>query len=136
VKDFAHLECELRRDVPANLRAIEEFIETFRERTTPMLDRADAFTAELLLREALTNAVVHGCHTEHGKQVRCSVRVKGRRMLAVIADDGDGFDWRAGRCISSTFASCSGRGIEILRRYASRVRYNDRGNVAAILKRF
>jgi serine/threonine-protein kinase RsbW len=136
MKDSARLGCDLRRPVPANLQAVEEFIEAFRQRTTLLLDPADSFTAELLLREALTNAVVHGCHTQQGKQVRCSVRLNGRRMLAVIADDGDGFDWRAPRCVSRTFASCSGRGIEILRKYATHVRYNDRGNVAAILKRF
>ena len=61
-----------------------------------LLDRVNCFAAELLLREALTNAVVHGCHAESGKQVRCSMRLKGRRLLIVVDDDGDGFDWRSG----------------------------------------
>lgn len=132
----ALLECDLRRVMPATLQAIEELLEEFRRKAAGLLDRVNCFTAELLLREALTNAVVHGCHAESGKQVRCSMRLKGRRLLLVIDDDGDGFDWRSARCVSGAFCDCSGRGIEILWKYADWVRYNDRGNIAAILKRF
>jgi anti-sigma regulatory factor (Ser/Thr protein kinase) len=129
-------ECELRKTIPATLQAVEELLEGFRNSTVSTLDRTACFAAELLLREALTNAVVHGCHAESGKQVRCSMRLRDRRLLIVVDDDGDGFDWRAARCISGVFSDCSGRGMEILSKYANRVRYNDRGNVATILKRF
>jgi serine/threonine-protein kinase RsbW len=132
----ALLECELRRTIPATLQAVEELLKDVRKSAASRLDRAECFTAELLLREALTNAVVHGCHAESGKQVRCSMRLRDRRLLIVVDDDGDGFDWRAARCISAAFSDCSGRGMEILSKYANRVRYNDRGNVATILKRF
>jgi serine/threonine-protein kinase RsbW len=132
----ALLECEFRRAIPATLQAVEELLADFRKTAATLLDRVDCFTAELLVREGLTNAVVHGCQAESGKQVRCSMRLKGRRLLIVIDDDGHGFDWRASRCVPGVFSDCSGRGIEILLKYANRVRYNDRGNVATILKRF
>lgn len=61
-----------------------------------LLSRANGFAPELLLREVLTNAVVHGCHTDPRKQVCCSLRVKGGRVLIAVEDTGDGFDWRAG----------------------------------------
>lgn len=132
----ALLECELRRTIPATLHAVEEFLEEVGKKAVSTLNRGDCFTAELLLREALTNAVMHGCHADSGRQIRCSVRLKNRRLLIMIDDDGEGFDWRAARHTSGEFSDCSGRGMRILRRYASRVRYNDRGNIATILKRF
>jgi anti-sigma regulatory factor (Ser/Thr protein kinase) len=94
------------------------------------------FAAELLVREALTNAVVHGCRKDPGKRVRCFLRVKGRAMLIAIADDGDGFDWHAALRREHDFPACSGRGIHILQAYADRIRYNDKGNTVTIIKRY
>ena len=63
------------------------------------------------------------------------LRLKGRRLLIAVEDDGDGFDWRAAWGNSADLSDCSGRGIEILRKYANHVRYNDKGNVVAMIKR-
>jgi anti-sigma regulatory factor (Ser/Thr protein kinase) len=130
---------EMRRELPATLQAAEEFIRDFQLRSRTLLDRADGFAAELLLREALTNAVVHGCRAVAGRQVRCSVRcavrVKGRRLLIAVEDCGPGFDWRAAWDKQAQLADCSGRGIEIFRKYSSGVRYNDRGNAMAVVRR-
>lgn len=128
--------CEMRCVLPARFEAVEEFIAGFRRKSQPLLNDAGGFTAELLVREALTNAVLHGCHADPGKQVRCWLRLKRRRLLLVVEDGGDGFDWRATRGRSANLADGSGRGIEILNKYASRVRYNRRGNAVAIIKRF
>jgi len=131
----ARVECELRASLPADLQAVEGFFVEFRRRSRTLLNRVNCFAAELLVREALTNAVVHGCHTDPRKQVRCLLRLKGRRLLIAVDDDGEGFDWRAAWSRSAALADCSGRGIELLRTYASHVRYNDRGNAVTILKR-
>ena len=132
----ARADCELRTALPATLEAIEKFCVEFRQRCQDLRDRAACFATELLVREALTNAVVHGCSADPGKQVRCAMRLNERRLFIAIEDDGDGFDWRAASRNAPAFPDCSGRGIEILRRYATRVRYNDRGNVVTMIKRF
>jgi serine/threonine-protein kinase RsbW len=132
----ARVECEMRCALPATLRAAEEFYVDFRRRSQTLLDGTSRFAAELLLREALTNAVVHGCHADPNKQVRCSLRIKNRRLLIAVEDDGVGFDWRAAWGHSANSSDCSGRGIAILRKYASRVRYNTRDNTVTIVKRF
>jgi len=132
----AGADCEMRRALPATLQAVEEFLVDFRGWSRGLLDRVNSFAAELLVREALTNAVVHGCHTDPGKQVRCSLRITRRRLLIAVEDDGDGFDWRAAWRNPAALSACSGRGIEILRKYANRVRYNDRGNAVTMIKRF
>jgi anti-sigma regulatory factor (Ser/Thr protein kinase) len=132
----AEVDCEMRITLPATLQAVEEFYIEFRRRSEVLLDRVNCFAAELLVREALTNAIVHGCHADPGKQVRCFVRANSRRLLIAVEDDGEGFDWRAAWCNSAAFPDTSGRGIEILRTYASRVRYSARGNLVTIIKRF
>ena len=128
-------DCEMRAALPASLQAVEEFFVEFRRENRSLLDSVNCFGAELLLREALTNAVVHGCHADPHMQVRCVLRLKGRRLLIAVEDDGDGFDWRLARDTSPNLSDCSGRGMEILRKYANHVRYNDRGNVVAMIKR-
>ena len=99
------------RSLPATLEAVEEFFVEFRRRSQALLDRVNCFAAELLVREALTNAVVHGCHSDPGKQVRCRLRLKGRRLLIAVEDDGEGFDWRAAPARPAGASDCSGRGI-------------------------
>jgi serine/threonine-protein kinase RsbW len=131
----SRVDCEMRRDLPATLEAVEQFIVDFRERCQALLDRKSFFGAELLLREALTNAVRHGSHADPAKQVRCRLRIKGGRLLIAVEDYGCGFDWRAAWNCRAALPDCSGRGVEILRKYASRVRYNDRGNAVTIVKR-
>jgi anti-sigma regulatory factor (Ser/Thr protein kinase) len=128
------VDLEMRRELPATLRAAEEFIEDFRRQSETLLARADRFEAELLIREALTNAVVHGCRVDPDKQVRCSLRLKDRRLLIAVEDDGNGFDWRAACCAPASPSDCRGRGLEILRKYSNGVRYNDRGNAMTIIK--
>jgi anti-sigma regulatory factor (Ser/Thr protein kinase) len=131
----ARVDCEMRMALPATFEAIEEFFTEFRRKGGALLGRVNCFTAELLLREALTNAVLHGCHGDPRKQVRCVARMKGGRLLIVVADDGDGFDWRGAFGEIAEVPDCSGRGLEIFRRYANHVRYSDRGNLVAITKR-
>jgi serine/threonine-protein kinase RsbW len=125
----------MRINLPASLDAIEKFFAEFRTNYRAALDCVDSFAGELLLREALTNAVVHGSQRDPRKLVRCVVRLKRRSLLIAVADDGGGFDWRAARGRLAESSDCSGRGTEILRKFADHVRYNGKGNVVAIVKR-
>ena len=51
------------------------------------------------------------------------------------ADDGEGFDWRSARSHEASTASSSGRGMEIFRTYATRVRFSRKGNVTTLIRR-
>lgn len=129
-------ECEMRAVLPATLEAIEGFFAEFRLQNRRLTTRAHAFGGELLLREALTNAVVHGCQEDPSRQVRCILRLGHGRLTIAVEDDGEGFDWRAATQRRTDDGKTSGRGMEILRAYSTRVRFNARGNSVAILKRF
>jgi serine/threonine-protein kinase RsbW len=135
VTNSARFECELHIVLPATLAAIEEFFVEFRRRAEALLERRNCFAAELLVREALTNAVVHGCGADPAKKVHCRLRLRRGRLLIVVADEGPGFDWRSARERTALEPDTSGRGMEIYYRYAQRVRFNEKGNAVAIIRR-
>lgn len=130
------IDFQIRACLPATLAAAEEFFAEFRNRLECTRQRSTRFEVELLVREALTNAVVHGSNCNAEMLVWCVVRMTGRRLLISVRDQGTGFDWRKAANNQADLTACSGRGMEILRRYATRVRFNRAGNSVAILKRF
>jgi serine/threonine-protein kinase RsbW len=51
------------------------------------------FEIEMALREALVNAVVHGCKGDSAKNVQCCIACDEERgILIVVRDPGPGFD--------------------------------------------
>ena len=54
--------CDFRAAIPATFDAMEKVFTEFRRHWKPLMPRGDCFACELLLREALTNAVVHPNH--------------------------------------------------------------------------
>lgn len=126
---------ELRAEVPATLIAIEEFLGQFRLWRANLSEIA-AFPGELLLREALTNAALHGSRGEPDKRVRCVVRLKPGRLVIAVRDQGVGFRWREVWGWVAPASASRGRGIEIFRHYASSVRFSSRGNGVTLIRRF
>jgi anti-anti-sigma factor len=124
----------MRTTLPATLQSIEGFFEEFRRRSLSVLSERACFAAELLVREALTNAVVHGCGADPGRQIRCALRLRGSRLFISVADDGEGFDWRGMRSNRAALPDTSGRGMEILHQYADHVRFNNKGNVVTMIQ--
>ncbi|MCX6598043.1 MAG: ATP-binding protein [Acidobacteria bacterium] len=127
--------CELRAELPGTLEAVDAFCQQFRSWYATAGDRDSRFGVELLLREALTNGVKYGSGS--GTPVTCVLRGGRRRLLIAVMDQGQGFDWRA--VLNRTpveITSTGGRGLEIYRRYADRVRFNSQGNSVVLIKRF
>jgi anti-sigma regulatory factor (Ser/Thr protein kinase) len=127
---------ELRVDLPATLEAIESFCVEFQLWRGLACADLNAFSSELLLREALTNSVVHGSAEDSRQRVSCVLRAKRGRLIVAIRNGGKGFDWRAAWDRRADSADTHGRGIEILRHYASAVRFNTAGNSVMLIQRF
>jgi serine/threonine-protein kinase RsbW len=125
---------EIRRSLPASLEAMEAVIAEICAACQE--ERLDRFATELLLREGLTNAVVHGCGCDAGQCARCVVRVRPGRLTIAVSDDGCGFDWKTVQARRAEDTADSGRGLAIFRAYATRVRFNRTGNAVALWKRF
>jgi serine/threonine-protein kinase RsbW len=90
--------------------------------------REPAFRVELLARECLNNAVLHGNRMAADKYVDFRLSV-GREWISLqIGDQGPGFDWRKARRQRVDTARSSGRGLQFCTLYAERVRFNRSGN--------
>ncbi|HWE52030.1 MAG TPA: ATP-binding protein [Bryobacteraceae bacterium] len=127
---------EWRAEVPATLEAIDRFCRAFQFWRADTCARLDSFSAELLIREALTNSVIHGCAGNRRKRISCILRVKPGRLLIAIQDGGGGFDWRSVWGRRSNASDTRGRGLEILNRYATSVRFSSAGNSVIVVKQF
>lgn len=100
------------------------------------------FAVQLMMREMLNNAVLHGSGGDASKTVRCNVDISDGSILIEIADEGKGFDWRgkypprvanlphpagdAGKLPTSSY------GMKIIDTYADEVCFNDKGNRHAL----
>lgn len=87
------------------------------------------FGMELVLRECLNNAILHGNRRDAAKRVYLGLRSRPPWILLQVADEGPGFDWRAMRRRGlPQDDSTNGRGLCIAQVYARRVRFNASGN--------
>jgi serine/threonine-protein kinase RsbW len=83
------LELSLRSEVGAILPFVETVMRLVRKCQWVPGKEEDI---EIALREALTNAVVHGNHEDPGKQVYVGCRGGTDEVSIVIRDEGQGFD--------------------------------------------
>lgn len=90
------------------------------------------FDADLLLREFMTNAMIHGNGLKPEKSVEVDFRVGPKWIVTRITDEGSGFSWRSKTRKVPEENETSGRGLAIGALYAHRVRYNKAGNQVTI----
>ena len=88
------------------------------------------FQIEMALREALANAVLHGCKADPTKRIECCVTCDEHRgILIVVRDPGNGFD--PAKVPSPTdeqnIFSDHGRGIYLINTLMDDVRYERNG---------
>ena len=96
-----------------------------------LIDRV--FAVELLLREFVNNAILHGNNADVSKRVQVRIRVGRKSIMLSIADEGVGFDWRERQCHVADESDISGRGLAIGMEYARKVTYNRTGNRVVLL---
>lgn len=95
------------------------------------------FEIEMALREALANAVLHGCKADPTKTVECFV--KGDReegILIVVRDPGAGFDPMSlpSPVESSKLGADNGRGIFLIQNLMDEVTHEQNGTVIRMRK--
>jgi DNA-binding response OmpR family regulator len=124
----------------------------------------DVESTRIALLEAVTNAIEHGslgitreekqaamragklrelyaeragCAPWRDRQVRIEYELTPTQVFYRIADEGDGFDWRAlpdSENPDNLFSGC-GRGIVVMRLSMDAVTFNERGNQVTLVKR-
>lgn len=129
------LRWRLARTLTPSLHDVDAVCAEVRRRLKDRTSAADWFGVELLLREALTNAVLHGAGAAPGRRVRCEVSVGPRKARVAVTDNGPGFDWRRALAAATPDTATSGRGLKIYVLYADRVSFNESGNRVVLERR-
>ncbi len=96
------------------------------------------FRLEVVLAEAIANAIVRGNRQDPDKFVQVSVRLRAPDIRIDVTDEGDGFDPAAvpEPLTPRQILEERGRGIFLIRHLADQVVFNERGNsICAILLR-
>jgi len=91
----------------------------------------DLFAIELALEETLTNAIKHGNDSDASKKVRFDCKLSHDRIYVRIEDEGAGFnpDTLADPREPKNQMVESGRGVLLIKHFATRVQWSGRGNV-------
>jgi len=90
----------------------------------------------LALQEALANAILHGCHNDAAKTVRCTIAIDPSCVEIVVQDPGSGFDpAQANHADPGANFSEHGRGILLIRSLMDDVDYRRNGSELHLRKR-
>ena len=125
-------------NIPAVVQAIDPVVEKVMWVVEQMgCAEGKEYEVELSLREALANAVVHGCSKDPNKQVNFIVACDiSRGMIIVVQDPGKGFDPKqlkspiVGECLYSEH----GRGIYLINHFMDEVRF-EKGGTEIVMKK-
>jgi serine/threonine-protein kinase RsbW len=99
------------------------------------------FGIEMAVREAVTNAMVHGNQEDEAKQVEVIFNCHGNELEVEVRDQGIGFDPSAvpDPTDPENLMKTSGRGIFLMRTFMDEIEYQARpegGTVVRMTKRF
>jgi anti-sigma regulatory factor (Ser/Thr protein kinase) len=131
--------CRLNMVIPADAAAVSSVCDGVMQVVRSMkLAAGKEFEVEIALREALANAIEHGCQGDPGKSIQCCVAAdESGDLVVVVRDPGPGFDParvpdpREG---SALFRD-GGRGIHLINEFMDEVRFAHDGREIQMRKR-
>lgn len=121
------LDITLRGDLNAIVPVVERIMAVVREMGCAA---GREFEIELVLSEALSNAIKHGIAGDPAKEIQCCVACDhDRGMLIIVRDPGPGFDPASipNPVVGQNIYSTGGRGIYLINRLADEVRFEKGG---------
>lgn len=120
---------ELCLTIPSRVSAIDPVCEQIRGLLARRHLEAMEFAVEILARECLNNAILHGNRGVAGARVNFGMRI-GRRLICLrVTDEGPGYNWRrVSRHGLPADTAVEGRGLMVASLYARRIAFNRRGN--------
>ncbi|MHC1701530.1 MAG: ATP-binding protein [Humidesulfovibrio sp.] len=124
----------LERTFRASHDEVESFIVDMRRHLSARGLGAGCFGLELMAREALGNAVRHGCKSDPSQSISARLSIGPDRVRLCVSDSGPGYDWRNTAICLPDPDSETGRGLCILKNYADTVEFNDAGNMVCVTK--
>ena len=129
---------EVEAWIPSEVKAISPLV----DRLMRLIEGSHCITGEehaveLALREALSNAVVHGNRLDAHKLVRVRCRCKvGKGISLIVSDQGQGFDVRSipDPLAVENLEAEHGRGIHIMKLAMDQVAFEQRGTEVHMCK--
>ena len=126
-KLIVRLDLTLRADV----HAIDPVVDTVLKIAAEMKCAVGKeFEIETALREALANAIRHGCGDDSTKLIRCCVACdESRGMLIIVSDPGQGFDPLSvpSPLLAERLYAEHGRGLYLINQLMDRVWFTQGG---------
>lgn len=118
--------------VPSSVDCIEEAVDVLVRHclTGAPASQTTRFKLQVVLSEALANAVVQGNRNDDGKFVHVQAELLPELIRIRVTDEGDGFDPASipeplgGAALDAT----GGRGLFLIRRLVDALQFNERGN--------
>jgi serine/threonine-protein kinase RsbW len=136
--DSRQLIMRLEANIPADVKAVEPLVKRVMDMVEQMGCAAGKeFEVETSLREALVNAIVHGCKENPRKMIQfCVACDESRGMLIVVRDPGEGFDPASipSPTIAQNVFSSHGRGIFLINKLMDDVRFERGGTEIHMIK--
>ena len=98
----------------------------------------DIFNIRLALEESLINAIKHGNKMSQDLMVDVAVISRGHRLIIIVKDQGEGFDFRhvPDPTDEDKLMKTSGRGIFLMRKTMDKVVFSDNGREVRMEKAF
>jgi len=101
-------------------------------------DRSElAYHLNLVLTEAMSNAICHANACDPSKEIRVSISVSERELKICVFDQGTGFDIEKLAKLKINETAEGGRGIQLIFKLMDHVQYirKGKGNVLEMTKR-
>ena len=131
--------CRLDVTIPAEVNAISPVVDGVLQIAREMkCAEGHEDEVDLALREALVNAIVHGCDSDPSKKVECCVLCEGSSEIVIIVrDPGEGFmpEGLANPITTENVYSTHGRGIYLINQLMDEVRFEARGSEIQMRKK-
>ena len=129
--DSEDLILRLDLTVPGEVKAIAPVVEQIMSAIKEMgCGAGKEFDIELVLQEALANAVTHGCKHDPDARVQISVGCdESRGIIVVVRDPGGGFDPKdiPSPVVGQQLYADHGRGIYLINQLMDEVRFEKGG---------
>ncbi len=123
-----HNPISFRQRIPSRMAEVDSLCLKIRDLLNGNGLSEVCFLVELLARECLNNARLHGNRNQADKSIELCLRVGREWIRLQIADEGPGFAWRRARKNKSVTNVPSGRGLQLCWLNAERIQFNRSGN--------
>ena len=124
----------LRLEFPPLLELLDGVAQEVRDFLEEHGLAAEAFPLELISREAVCNAAIHGSGLSPSRLVRYELDLGDGWASITVEDGGEGWDWKSQCCSLPSESEEAGRGLFIIQSYSDSVEFNEKGNRICIRK--